>query len=259
LRRVPDFPPSPCDKLSFYPLELHFVDRTTRHELKSDQFVEQVGHIVEQVEEHRSEVVRYAVAGVLAVLLVGGGYWFYQSRKTARGEALNKVIRTWTAPVGGPPGDYHFDTPEAQNKALTTAANALISKYSGSDEAGAAAFVLASQSADQGKMSEAERYYNMAAADGGAEYGSLAKLALADLAAGSNKPAEAERLYKELIAKPSALVSKDQATIQLARLYMANHRGTEAVKLLEPLRTQSSTAGRLAMTITSQIITDQRR
>jgi tetratricopeptide (TPR) repeat protein len=250
------FAPSRCDKLSFCPLELYLVDRTTRHDLKSDQFVEQVGHIVEQVEEHRWEVIRYAVIGVVAVALVAGGYWFTQSRKAARNEALTKVLRTWTAPVGpGPAGEYRFDTAAARDKALYQATSELIAKHSGSNEAGAAEFILASQYADQGRMSEAERYYKQAVEDGGTEYGSLAKLALADLAASEHKVADAEKLYRELIDKPTALASKDQTTILLARLYIANHRGAEATKLLEPLRTQSSTAGHVAAVLTAQVAT----
>jgi hypothetical protein len=47
--------------------------------------------------------------------------------------------------------------------------------------------------------------------------------------------AEAEKLLRSLIAKPSAFVSKEQATIALAEL-LASRNPAEARKLLEPLR-----------------------
>lgn len=229
------------------------MDRTTRHDLKSDQFVEQVGHIVESVEEHRSEVVRYAVIGLVVVLLAGAGFWYWQSRKAERAEALGKVIRTWTGRVGVTGSEFSFQTPEARDKALVTAANTLISKHSGSDEAGAAEFILATMYSDQGKSAEADRYYQAAAKDGGKEYGTLAKLAIADRAAADKKVAEAEKLYKELLADPTELVSKDQVTIQLARLYAANNRDAEAQKLLEPLRVQNTSVGRAAIRLSGEI------
>ena len=98
--------PAACDKLAFRPLELSFVDRLTRHELKSDQFVEQVGQIVENVEAHRAQVIRYSIAALVVLLVAGGGYWFVRSRKEARVADLSRVLRIWTAPVGVAQGEY---------------------------------------------------------------------------------------------------------------------------------------------------------
>jgi intracellular sulfur oxidation DsrE/DsrF family protein len=80
------------------------VDRITRHELKSDQFVEQVGQIVENVEAHRAQVIRYSVAAVVVVLIGAGIYWFWHNRKEVRQADLTRVMRIWTSPVGGVPG-----------------------------------------------------------------------------------------------------------------------------------------------------------
>jgi tetratricopeptide (TPR) repeat protein len=238
-----------CDKLTFCPLEFSSVDRITRHDLKTDQFAQQVGHIVEEVEAHRSQVIRYGAAAVAAVVLVAGVFWFVHSRKESREQELAKVMRIWNAPLGAPGGgEYSFADATAKDKAFSKAATEFIASHSGSDDAGAAEYLLAIRAADQGKLDVAERGFKQAVADGGSEYGSLAKLALADVYATQGKTADAEKLLKELIEKPTVLVSKDQATIALARIYIKS-RPAEAHKLVQPLLTQTTAVGRIAMSL----------
>lgn len=228
------------------------MDRITRHDLKTDQFAEQVGHIVEEVEAHRSQVIRYGAVAVAAVLLVGGVYWFVHSRHQSRQLELAKVMRIWTAQVGAPGGgEYSFADDAAKQKAFTKAANDFIANHSGSDQAGAAEYLLGVRASDEGKLDVAERYFKQATADGGSEYGALAKLALADVYATQGKTADAEKLLKELIEKPSVMVSKDQATIALAKIYLKS-RPIEARKLLEPLRTQTTAVGRVAVALLAE-------
>jgi predicted negative regulator of RcsB-dependent stress response len=228
------------------------VDRITRHDLKTDQFAEQVGHIVEEVGAHRSQVVRYGVIAVAAIAIVGGSYWFIHSRKEARELELSKVVRIWNTPIGAPGGgEFSYADTAAKDKALAKAANSLMSSYSGSDEAGAAAYLLAIRASDDGKLDVAERYLKQAISEGGTEYGGLAKLSLADVYSAQGKTADAEKILKELIANPAVLASKDQATVALAKLYLKG-RPLEARKLLEPLRTQSSSVSRIAMELLAQ-------
>jgi TolA-binding protein len=225
------------------------VDRITRHDLKTDQFAQQVGHIVEEVEAHRSQVIRYGAAVVAALVLIAGVYWFVHSRKQSRELELAKVMRTWSAPVGAPGGgDYSYPDAAAKDRAFSKAASELIANHSGSDQAGAAEYLLAIRAADQGKLDVAERYFKQAVSDGGPEYGALAKFALADVYVTQGKTADAEKLLKELIAKPSVLVSKDQATIALAKSYV-KRRPLEARKLLQPFLAQTTAVGRVAASV----------
>src|SRR5664279_4893154 len=113
----------PCDKLTFCPLEFSSVDRITRHELKTDQFAQQVGHIVEEVEAHRSQVIRYGIAAFAALALIAGGYWFVRSRSQARETELASVMRIWNAPIGAPGGgEYSYADAAAKDKAFSKAA-----------------------------------------------------------------------------------------------------------------------------------------
>ena len=223
------------------------MDRITRHDLKTDQFAQQVGHIVEEVEAHRSQVVLYGAIAAAVVLVVAGGYWFVHSRAQAREVELAKVMRIWTSQVGAPGGgEYSFADAAAKDKALSKAASELIANHSGSEQSGVGEYLLAVRAADQGKLDVAAGQFRQAIADGGSEYGALAKLALSDIFVTQGKTTEAEKLLKELIAKPTVFVSQDQATIALAKVYLKG-RPLEARKLLEPLRTKTTAIGRIAV------------
>ena len=113
------------------------MDRITRHDLKTDPFAQQVGHIVEEVGAHQSQVVRYGIAAVVAVALVAGGYWFVHSRRESRELALAKVMRVWSAQIGAPGGgEYSYPDAAAKEKAFSKAATELIASHSGSDRSG---------------------------------------------------------------------------------------------------------------------------
>ena len=69
-----------------------------------------------------------------------------------------------------------------------------------------------------------------------AKYAPLAKLSLAQIYFGDGSAADGEKTLRDLMANPSVFVSKEQATITLAR-FLAPTKPAEARKLLEPLRT----------------------
>jgi predicted negative regulator of RcsB-dependent stress response len=141
-----------------------------------------------------------------------------------------------------------YPTVEARSDAANKVFNELIAKYPGSAEAQVGYYYLGIVAADLGKLSDAEKYFKSASDGGDRDYASLAAFSLAHLEASLGKSPEGERLLRALIAKPTVFVSKDQATIALARL-IAPVRPNEASKLLEPLRTSKSSAvSRTALT-----------
>ena len=226
------------------------MDRITRHELKSDQFVEQVGQIVENVEAHRSQVIRYGVAAV-AILLIGAGvYWYIYSQKEAREAALGKVMRTWTAPVGGAAAEFSFTTAESKEQAVNKVLTDFVMKYGGSKEGAIGDYLLGIRAADNGKFDDAERYFKLAVDNASKEYASLAKLSLAEVYSSRGKTTDAEKLLKDLMDHPTVMVSKDQAMIALARLYEQTNKPDEARKLVTPLlKSPDTSAGRIATAI----------
>jgi hypothetical protein len=61
-----------------------------------------------------------------------------------------------------------------------------------------------------------------------------------------------EAILRDLIDHPTTLVSKDQATITLAR-YLIIKRPAEARKLLDPLKTVGGPVGQLALSLYGQL------
>lgn len=230
------------------------MDRAHRHELKHDKFVEQVGHTVEYAAEHKQALVKYgaAVLAVLVLALAWYSYSRYQAR--ARQDALRQAIRTQEAAVGPGQSEFILSFPTEAEKAAAVekAWNDLINKYPGSDEAMVAHHYLAVNASDKGNMQEAEKHFKIVAESGRKPYDSQAKFSLAQLYGATGREAEAEKLLRSLIDNPSVMVSKEQATLALARL-IAKSRPAEARKLLEPLRTERGPVSRAAITMLGEI------
>jgi hypothetical protein len=127
-----------------------------------------------------------------------------------------------------------FPTQDAKDQQALKLFGAVRNDYSGSDEAVVAAYYLGAIHADQGKLAEAEKEFLEASQKGNAQYAGLAKLSLAQIYFSDGRTAQGETALRELIAKPTVFVSKEQAAILLAQ-YLKATKPDEARKLLEPL------------------------
>jgi tetratricopeptide (TPR) repeat protein len=218
------------------------LDKHHRDDLKKDQFVETVGHSVQYVAGHRQQLYTYGAAAAAVIVVALGVYWYTGNKRAGEQEDLGKALQIKQATIGvaAQPGDPRpsFPTEADKNKALSKALNDVIAQHSGSDAAAVAIYQLGVIAADQGDMNEAAKQFERAAQTGSREYASTAKLALAQVYQALGKNAEAEKVLRELIASPTALVSKEQATFTLARL-LAGSKPAEARKLVEPLQKDS--------------------
>lgn len=230
------------------------MDRLTRKELKSDKFALEVEHTVEYVSEHRKQVIRYCTAGAIVLLLVFGTYGYRRRQHTLRQEALAAALEIYQAPLGPSPSELirSFPTAQDKEKAAAKAFTDVATKYAGSDEGTIARYYLGIVAADGGRLADAEKALKEVADSGEKNYASLAKLPLAEIYKSEGKTAEGEKVLRSLIAKPTDFVSKDQATIALARL-LASSNPAEARKLLEPLRTTRGAVSRTALTALSEL------
>jgi predicted negative regulator of RcsB-dependent stress response len=189
----------------------------------------------------------------LVVLLLG---WMTYSRHqhTAREEALARAIDVQESPVGPPqPGqNRNFPTQDSKDQAAIQAFSQVTSTYPGSAEGEIAEYYLGSIRADQGKLAEAEKSFKEVADKGDAKYASLAKLSLAEIYFADGRDAQGESLLRDLMAHPTTFVSKEQATIALAR-YLSLKKPAEARKLLDPLRSQPGAVGQVALSLYGQL------
>lgn len=222
--------------------------RITRKELKQDKFVEDVGLTVDFLGEHRPQAIRYGVAGLAALVLIGGLVIWFRHRDTERQAALTAALQVWQTPVGpAQEGDRKpFATEDDKQKAVLKAFTDVAARYSGSNEAAVAEYYVGSSAANSGKLAAAEVAFKEVIDSGNADYGSLAKLALASVYKSERRQADGEKLLQSVIDKPSDFVSQEQATIALAR-YVASTDPERARKLLTPLRTARASIGRIAI------------
>ena len=227
--------------------------RITRKELKTDKFALEIGHTVTLFEEHRNEIIRYGALGLLVVLAIVG-FAVYSSRQhAARERALAKAIQVQESPVGAAPqGQQSFPTQDAKDQAALKAFSDLKNQYGSSTEGEIASYYLGAIQSDQGKLADAEKSFADAADHGDAKYSSLAKLSLAQIYFAEGHGDKGESLLRDLIKSPTVFVSKEQATIALARL-IAPKRPAEARKLLDPLRTVPGAVGQVAIQLEGEL------
>ena len=213
------------------------MDRLTRKELKSDKFALEVQHSVEYVSEHRRQLVRWGGIAAAVVVLIVGGFFYRNYQRTVRQEKLAAAMQIMNANIGQNPADTGLSFPSTaeRDKAFNKAFTELAAKYAGSDEGLLAEFYLGTHAADAGAIDEAAKHYKIVADSGDGPYSSMAKLSLAQIYAAQGKQKEGEQLIQSVLDHPTELVSKEAATIALARL-IAPKDPARARKMLEPLR-----------------------
>jgi predicted negative regulator of RcsB-dependent stress response len=224
------------------------VDRLTRKELKTDKFAAEAEHVLESVASHPEQIKRYG-AIILAVVVLGGGIYFYRNHQAAaREEALTEAMKIDDGVVSNNPVPLKvtFKTDAEMQAARTKAFTDLMTKYSGTREGAIGGIYMASTAVDKGDMANAEKLFKEVVDSAPSDYSSVAALSLAKVYHAENKTAEAEKLLRDLIKNPTPLVSKEQATIELADV-LTKSNPAEARKLLEPLRIGRSAISRAAV------------
>jgi predicted negative regulator of RcsB-dependent stress response len=231
------------------------VARITRKELKSDTFALEVGHTLSFFDHHRQDLVRYGGAALGLLVVILGYFWYSGRQHSKRQEALYRAIQIQEMPVGPiQPGSVQrsFPTQDVKDETALKAFTEVQTAHSGSDEGEIAAYYIGAIRADQGKLAEAEKLFKDVADRADEKYASLAKLALAQIYFADGRNDQGESLLRGLIDKPTPFVSKEQATILLAR-YIAPRKPADAKKLLEPLRTAPGAIGSAATSVYAEL------
>jgi len=225
------------------------VARITRKELKTDKFALEVEHTVDFFEEHRTEIVRYGAVAVVVAAVVVLIFVYRGHQHAVREEALARAIAVQEAPVSVTPppnSPISFPTQAAKDAEAIKVFSELAAKDSGTDEGYIAEYYLGCIAADQGKLSDAEKRFSSVADSAGKKYSSLAKYSLGQIYFAEGKTDLGTKTLRYLMDNPTVFVSKDQATLTLAKLLEPTNP-TEARKLLEPLRAKPGAVGQAAM------------
>lgn len=210
-----------------------------RHELKEqirhDQFTDSISSIVHYTSTHRQQVTRWAIIAGAVLIAVAGVMWFSSSRTAARQSDLQSALTVVEAPVGQPSAvGKSFSTQDEKNKAGLKALAGVVSQHGGTREGLIAQYYLGTLKAQTGYAKGAESDLKNVAASGN-ECSTLAKIALAQLYAGQNKLSEAQGYLREIVNKPTDLVSKAQAQLLLAELIQPS-KPAEAKKIFQSLK-----------------------
>jgi predicted negative regulator of RcsB-dependent stress response len=226
----------------------------TRKELKQDNVALRVEETFHFFTTHRKQSIRIGGAVVALVLIVAATLYYRGYEQGVREQMLADAIALQSATVGTPPpnGGPSFPTEPAKQDAVAKAYAKIIAEHGGSSEAYIAEYALASTEIENGKFDAARGKFQDVADHANANYASLAKLSLAQLDAAQNKSADAQSLLKDLIGHPTDLVSKDQATIELAQV-LAPSQPAEARKLLTPLASVAGDVGQAATTALEEL------
>lgn len=226
----------------------------SRKELKQDNVALKVEQTTHFLAVHRTLATRIAIGVVAVIVIALTASFFITSRRDAREQALASALTLQNAPVGAAPpnGGVSFPSDLAKSEAVRKAFNSIISNDSGSQEAYAAEYYLAGIDVTAGKTDDALKKYDHVAGNADADFASLAKLGKAQVLFSLSRAPEAEAVLKDLIAHPTAMVSKEQATMILAK-GIASTQPEEARKLLIPIASEHSDVSQAAVTALADI------
>jgi tetratricopeptide (TPR) repeat protein len=224
------------------------VRAETRHQLKQDRFskvtFEAAGNAAHWSVEHQSKLI----AAVIAVIVLGAiafGGWYYVNTQDEKASAeFSTAVRTWETPVrpaGVPaqPGTDSFASAQERATSARKHFQAIVDKYPRTHTADMARYFVGLASAQLGDNAAAERSLQEAAHSSNADLAALGKFALASVYRAENKDAQAIDLYKQLMDKPTLVVSKATAQLELASFYESRQKPDEAKKIYEQVQKEN--------------------
>jgi tetratricopeptide (TPR) repeat protein len=221
------------------------VRAETRHQLKQDRFSKATFEAAEKTvhwsQEHQSKLVMGAIA-VAAIAAIAIGSWYYvQSQDEKASLEFSAAVRTLETPLRPPGTPAQPDQPsyESSMERATTARKqfkSIADNYSSTHTGKMAGYFVGVTSAQMGDNATAERRLQEAANSSDAQLASLGKFALASVYRAENKDSQAINLYNQLIDKPTEVVGKVTAQLELASFYESQHKPDDARKLYEQIQ-----------------------
>jgi predicted negative regulator of RcsB-dependent stress response len=206
------------------------VDTQTRHALKQDKFARAAVTSASWLGENSSQVLRWVISTVVALVLVVSGFVYWNMRSSAANQALGSALDVYMEPLATPgvPDSGTYTTAAARATEANREFVAIAHDFSSLPEASRAHYFAGITYIDIGKNGPAETELKTASGAWDRNVSNLAKLALAGLYHQTGRDGDAINLYNELVAKPSVTVSAAAAQLDLADLYVAEGKQGEA-------------------------------
>jgi TolA-binding protein len=233
------------------------VRAEARHQLKEDRFskvtIEAAESAAHWTVEHQSKLIMATIAAVVIAAIAFGG-WYYVNEQDQKASAeFATAVRAFETPIrpAGMPAQEGFDSFGSLEERATAARKQfqqIVDQYPHTHTGEMARYFVGLASEQLNDNAGAERNLQEVSTSSNSEVASLAKLALAGVYRAENKDSQAVDLYKQLIDKPTTLVSKAAAQMQLADYYQAHQKPDEAKKIYDQVQKEnpSSEAASLA-------------
>lgn len=220
----------------------------TRHQLKQDRFskvtFEAAGNAAHWSVEHQSKLIAAVIAVIVLGAIAFGGWYYLNSQDEKASAEFSTAVRTWETPLrpaGVPPqpGSDSFASAQERATAARKQFQAIVDRYPRTHTADMARYFVGLASAQLGDNAAAERSLQEAAHSSNADLAALGKFALASVYRAENKDAQAVDLYKQLMDKPTLVVSKATAQLELASFYESRQKPDEAKKIYEQVQKEN--------------------
>ena len=183
----------------------------TRHQLKQDRFskvtLEAAENAAHWSVEHQSKLIVATIAVVVIAAIAFGGWYYVNSQDEKASGDLATAVRKQFQDI--------------------------VDKYPRTHTADMARYFVGLTAQQLNDNAAAERNLQEAAGSSNGDLAALGKFALASVYRAENKDQQAIDLYKQLIAKPTLVVSKATAQLELATLYESEKKPDEAKKIYD--------------------------
>ncbi len=224
--------------------------RLRRKDLKRDRFVEEVTHQVTFVATHRKQFIAGGVA-VVVVLVASVGYWSYARHRSAASQsALQEALELYHGIVSAEsmPGVKTFSSEAERFDSVTLALDSIALDYSGTAAATGASYYSGLLDREQGNTAESRAHFEQSTRGKGTEYPSLARLALGELLFAEGDVDEARGQLQQLVENPTRTISRNRASIEVARTYLESDP-QKAREMLDAIQAENGPASPLAATL----------
>jgi tetratricopeptide (TPR) repeat protein len=218
------------------------VRAETRHQLKQDRFskvtLEAAENAAHWSVEHQSKLIVATIAVVVIAAIAFGGWYYVNSQDEKASGDLATAVRTFDTPIrpAGMPAQPEYPSFASAQERATAARKQfqdIVDKYPRTHTADMARYFVGLTAQQLNDNAAAERNLQEAAGSSNGDLAALGKFALASVYRAENKDQQAIDLYKQLIAKPTLVVSKATAQLELATLYESEKKPDEAKKIYD--------------------------
>lgn len=207
-----------------------------RHHLKQNEFVSTVATATDWYRGNQGAFVGGLIA-VVAIVVLGSGYFWWQNRNQEQAGALLGVAMTvYQAPIVPPssvPGATQaagsYPNEKARAEAALSAFQKVADAYPSSSAGLAARYHSGEVLLSLGRKDEAQKAYETVIANAGsAIYGPMARLGLANVMLASGKGDQAIKTFEELAAQRDGALPVDGVLMQMAAAYKELGKTAEA-------------------------------